>query len=423
MTRALFVWLHRWTGLLMAAFLIIVGLTGSLLAFWGELNHWLTPELFPGPRAGIALDAATLDAATLARRAEALAPQARVDTIFLGYPGAVVVGVSPRLSDPTLPFNQLFLDPLDGHELGRRKVGGLPVHVDQIMPFVYQLHMHLALGSIGEWILGAVALTWTLDCFVGFYLTLPAGGERSRKSFLARWKSSWLVKFKSSFYRVNFDLHRAAGLWLWAILVVFAWSSVSFKLPNFYTRATQLVLDYETPVWAQARTPPNDARAPMEWEAAQATGERLMEEQARQHGFHHRTPAGALSHARQGPLRISGALVARHRRQGGVNFDPVRFALRRTEGPPPAHGSSQRNDADHLARRIAHGQSLRPSLPRLRLRNGTRRRDALRDWRLHLVEETCRAAGACAADERRGRRRRSERPRDFDPDVLLILME
>ncbi len=50
MTRALFVWLHRWTRLLMAAFLIIVGLTGSLLAFWGELNHWLTPELFPGPR-------------------------------------------------------------------------------------------------------------------------------------------------------------------------------------------------------------------------------------------------------------------------------------------------------------------------------------------------------------------------------------
>lgn len=82
MTRALFVWLHRWTGLLMAAFLIIIGLTGSLLAFWGELNHWLTPELFPGPRPGI-----ELDPATLARHAEALVPRARTTTIFLGYPG------------------------------------------------------------------------------------------------------------------------------------------------------------------------------------------------------------------------------------------------------------------------------------------------------------------------------------------------
>ncbi len=60
MTRALFVWLHRWTRLLMAAFLIIVGLTGSLLAFWGELNHWLTPELFPGPRPGVEFDPAKL---------------------------------------------------------------------------------------------------------------------------------------------------------------------------------------------------------------------------------------------------------------------------------------------------------------------------------------------------------------------------
>ena len=66
MTRAFFVWLHRWTGLAMAGFLIVVGLTGSLLAFYGELNHLLTPELYPAAR-----DGAALDAATLARRAEA----------------------------------------------------------------------------------------------------------------------------------------------------------------------------------------------------------------------------------------------------------------------------------------------------------------------------------------------------------------
>lgn len=290
--RTIFVRLHRWAGLAMAAFLILVGLTGCLLAFWLEINQWLTPELYPGSRAGIALGAATL-----ARRAEVLAPEARINTIFLGYPGTVIVGVSPRLSDATLPFNQIFLDPIDGHELGRRKIGGLPAHVDQIMPFVYQLHMYLALGSIGEWILGIVALFWTLDCFVGFYLTLPASGKRSRKRFLARWKPSWLVKFKSSFYRVNFDLHRAAGLWLWAMLFVFAWSSVSFKLPNFYARATHLVLDCEAPIWAQAGTPPNDARAPMEWESAQQTGERLMEEQARQHNFAIERPL-ALYHMR-----------------------------------------------------------------------------------------------------------------------------
>jgi uncharacterized iron-regulated membrane protein len=280
MSRALFVWLHRWAGLAMAGFLIIVGLTGSLLAFWGELNHWLTPELYPGPRAGI-----ELGAATLARRAEAIVPQARATTVYLGHPGTVGIGMEAREGAPPLDFEFIHLDPVDGHELGRVTWHGLPRRKNDIMPFVYGLHMYLAMSRIGEWILGAVALVWTLDCFVGFYLTLPAGGERSRKGFLSRWKLSWLVKLGSSFYRVNFDLHRASGLWLWAMLLVYAWSSVFFTLPNFYTRATQLVLDFETPVWAQEGTPQNDTRAPMEWEAGQATGERLMAEQARQHGF------------------------------------------------------------------------------------------------------------------------------------------
>jgi len=280
MSRALFVKLHRWAGLAMAGFLILVGLTGSLLAFYDELNHLLTPELYPGERAGIALDAATL-----ARRADAIVPQAQTNTVYLGYPGSVMVGMEARDGAPPLDFEYIHLDPIDGHELGRVTWHGLPARKNDVMPFVYSLHMFLAMSGIGEWILGFVALTWTLDCFVGFYLTLPAGGERSRKGFLARWKPSWLVKLKSSFYRVNFDLHRAAGLWLWAMLLVYGWSSVYFTLPNFYTRATKLVLDFEPPVWAQEGTPQIDARAPMEWEDAQATGARLMAEQARRHGF------------------------------------------------------------------------------------------------------------------------------------------
>jgi uncharacterized iron-regulated membrane protein len=138
---------------------------------------------------------------------------------------------------------------------------------------------------VGGWILGAVALTWTIDCFFAFYLTLPPTGGSARRGFLARWRRAWLVKPSGSFYRLNFDLHRAGGLWLWAILLVYAWSSVFFTLPSFYTKATRLVLDYDGPVWAAETTPRSDPRPPMEWEEAQATGERLMAEEARRHGF------------------------------------------------------------------------------------------------------------------------------------------
>ena len=294
-TRSLWVWLHRWAGLAMAAFLVIVGLTGGMLAFFGELNHWLSPELFPEPRPGV-----QLDAGTLARRAETLVPQARTTSVYLGFAGTAMVRMEPRPGAARkLGFQQLMLDPIDGHELGRRAVGGLPTSLATFIPFIYQVHMNLLMGPTGAWILGIVALVWTLDCFVGFYLTLPVSSRAARGGFLARWRLAWRVKWPASSYRLNFDLHRAGGLWLWAMLLVFAWSSVSFHLNGVYVAATKLLLAYEEPFMKHEAEPPPAPkdRKPLEWEEAQAIGVRLMEEQARSHDFKIDRP-NALSYMR-----------------------------------------------------------------------------------------------------------------------------
>ncbi|WP_363345916.1 PepSY-associated TM helix domain-containing protein [Methylocystis echinoides] len=280
MARALLVLLHRWTGLAMAGFLIIVGGTGSLLAFYGELNHLLAPELYadlPGT--------AGLDAAALAQRAEALAPNGQVNTVYFGYDSLVEMSMESKSGAAPLGFDYIYLDRRTGAELGRLFWGAFPTTRAGVMPFVYRVHMTLAAGEIGAWLLGLTALVWTLDCFVAFYLTLPAAGERSRKSFLARWKPAWLVKVAGSFYRVNFDLHRAGGLWLWAFLLIFAWSSVYMNLNGFYSRVMSLVFAYEQPYYfAPTVSPPRDIE-PLSWERAQSRGRQLMAEQARAHGF------------------------------------------------------------------------------------------------------------------------------------------
>jgi uncharacterized iron-regulated membrane protein len=281
MSRAFFVWLHRWVGLTMAAFLIVVGVTGSLLAFLPELNHWLAPELHPGRHPGV-----ELGPSTLLRRAESLVPAARVNTVYLGEEGVAHVGIEARPGDPPLDIDSLVLDRVTGAELGRMKWGGLPTTLAAIMPFVYSLHYELAVGTVGAWILGFVALAWTIDCFVGFYLTLPLPSRANARSWLTRWKPAWLVKLRGSFYRINFDLHRAGGLWMWIALLIFAWSSVFWNLNGFYSRVTSLLFDYEQPVWAQElKVEPPAGKDPLSWEEAQATAERLMEEQGRAHGF------------------------------------------------------------------------------------------------------------------------------------------
>ncbi|MGZ7192220.1 PepSY domain-containing protein, partial [Streptococcus pyogenes] len=79
-----------------------------------------------------------------------------------------------------------------------------------------------------------VALLWTLDCFAGAWLTFPApqrlNAPRPAKPWLSRWAPSWKLRLSSGAYKLNFDLHRAGGLWTWAMLFVLAWSSVAFNL-------------------------------------------------------------------------------------------------------------------------------------------------------------------------------------------------
>lgn len=280
MIRAFCVKLHRWAGLAIAGFLIVVGLTGSLLAFWNELNHWLTPNLYPGPHAGI-----ELDAATLARRAEALVPQARSTQVYLGYIGTAWVTMQPREGAAPLGFDQIYLDNVTGAELGRLQFGDLPTTLNAVMPFVYKLHYALAMGDWGEWILGIVALVWTIDCFVAFYLTLPLARGGSRKGFFSRWKPAWLVKWRSSFYRVNFDLHRAGGLWPWAMLLIFAWSSVMMNLDSVYSSVTGFFFDYQRPDHSAKARASDDPRKPFEWEEAQEIAVRLMAQQAKTFDF------------------------------------------------------------------------------------------------------------------------------------------
>lgn len=263
----------------MAAFLIVVGLTGSALVFWQELNEWLAPSLYPGQRPG-----PPLSAAALAERAEAIEPAISARTVYLGYAGTVWVGVEPRPGTEPLGYNYIYLDPLTGDELGRVRWGAWPTTRAAIMPFLYNLHETLMLGATGAWLLGLVALLWTLDCFVAFALTLPRPSPTSARSWLARWRPAWLVKTGAPAFRLTYDLHRAGGLWPWALMFVFAWSSVYLNLDSVYTAVTSRLFDYAPSTAAMAH-PVDPAAEPMSWTDAQTTAERLMEAQARRHEF------------------------------------------------------------------------------------------------------------------------------------------
>ena len=297
--RPVFVWIHRYVGLAMALFLIVEGVTGSLLAFRGDLSTLLDPSLTaakPSP------DAKRLDLAMLAERAESLMPNATAAYFFRLRDDQAIVRMSARddRPEPGKPARRdpgmIILDPWTGKELGRTPYSGYTQGIlANVMPFVNDLHTALAMGGAGVWILAILALLWTMDCFVGFYLTFPPTFEK----FWRRWKPAWLIKWRGGFYRVNFDLHRASGLWFWAMLFVFAWSSVCLvDNLSVYEKVTAALFDAR-PLEEQVAqyASPREGGGPMQldWRDAEARGRELAAQQAAAGGFRLLQPKGLTS--------------------------------------------------------------------------------------------------------------------------------
>lgn len=293
--RPLLVLIHRYVGLTMAGFLLVAGLTGSLLAWNDELEAAISPALFravpPEP------DARPFDPLTLRERVQALYPNAFVARAPLAVePGRSLVFRLFALPDPAtgavpdLPNDQVFVNPYTGEVLGERKRGDITQGLKNLMPFIYRLHYSLALGVVGSYAFGIVALLWTLDCFAGAYLTFPAR-QRNRaqrapgKGWLARWWPAWKVRWTGGGYKLNFDLHRAGGLWPWAMLFVLAWSSVAFNLSEVYDPVMKALFAHQ-PDEAQSRNPAVPQFEPgIDWFEAREIGRRLMAEEARSQGF------------------------------------------------------------------------------------------------------------------------------------------
>ena len=278
--------LHRWIGLAIAGFLFVSGMTGAVISWDHELDEMLNPHLTEARTAGPALP--SLD---LVRLVEARDLRLRVAS----FPFAVEAGEAMSMSvrpvvDPAtgrlyeLGFNQVFLDPVTGAELGTRAWGAAwPISRETFVSFLYRLHYSLHLPEMwgsdlwGRRLLGTIAIIWTIDCFVGFYLTLPVRRRAGHgRGWWSRWWPAWQIKSSGSRYRIAFDIHRAFGLWLWAVLLTIAFTAFSLNLYREVFYPLMSLVSQVTPnIFSQQ--PPAGRHQPIE----PAVGYREIVERAR----------------------------------------------------------------------------------------------------------------------------------------------
>ncbi len=216
------VWLHRYVGLLILVFLILAGVSGSVLIFRTRLDALLNPTLFD-----VGVHGATLSPVRLADGLARGHPSWRLTKVPIRvHRGrALVFHVTAAPGKPALSFTQVFVDPHTGAVLGRRRnrPGWSRRH---LVEGLFQFHQNLLLGTFGRWFMGIVASGWVISNLLGFYLTFP-----SLPPFWKRWRKMWGMARGTRFPRFCLDLHRAGGLWLFLGFLVLAVTSVEM---NFF---------------------------------------------------------------------------------------------------------------------------------------------------------------------------------------------
>ncbi len=252
-SRQIFTVLHRWSGLFLAVFLFISGLTGAIISWDHELDEWLNPQLFEKQSQGT-----PLTPLALADQLETSDPRILITWVplFRESDQNLMLGVDGRLDPETgkayeLSFNQIALDPTNGEIRGSRMWGDISLSRENFLPFLYKLHysMHIPDGfgiELGILFMGILAIVWTIDCFIALWISFPN---------IQTWRKSFAFRKQQGSYKLNFDLHRSGGVWIWGMLLILAITAVSMNLKLEVMRPIVSIFSTLTPDPFAIRTP------------------------------------------------------------------------------------------------------------------------------------------------------------------------
>jgi uncharacterized iron-regulated membrane protein len=226
---------HLWAGLILTLYLIMIGLTGSILVFREELEGLAGVN----PWAGIQTTGPYADPATVITNVRAAFPEARLTSLSMPTQFNPVYAATIQGRGKTPGSARIALHPTTGQVLGR-VARRLPPHWAWL-GVVRNLHVTLLSGVTGRQVNGILAGCLVLINLTGMIVWWPGS---------KRWTRALIIDFARTWKRVNFDTHRAVGFWTFALVSFWGISGVYFG----WSRETLALVERISPV-ISARPP------------------------------------------------------------------------------------------------------------------------------------------------------------------------
>lgn len=308
--QSVIVKVHRYLGLSLAFFLIIIAGTGSVIAFYDELERTFNARMrvvAPQPEGWTIHDALVIRERLEGEdpRSHVFSlqfPQRRDESLF----SRVMPAIDPQTGEThAIDYDEVFANPYTGERLGERIIGAATLRPEGVPSFLYYLHYALIFPlGLGIVLIGLLGLVWAFEGITGAYLTLPTKAKPGKsgkkpRPFLKRWSTAWKVSRGTNTNRQVLDLHRSSGLWLWPLLMIFAVTGYALNQGGPYADFVKTFAGYEhyqerppAPPLAQPLINP-----PVGWFEAADLGQRYFAQQAAAQGFTPGKPA-ALEYRR-----------------------------------------------------------------------------------------------------------------------------
>jgi len=218
---------HLYLGLVVGAVFVLIGLTGSLLAFESSLDERLNSTLTTVSSDRENKDYLPPDV-LVASGLSAL--PANGNALSLAFPRHSGLAFELWFEQPSpnsdhSESHQIFINPYTGELTGQRlKVDFARGWRGPLMDVVLRLHYSLAVGPTGMTIMGFIGLFLVFSLLTGLILWRPGPGKL---------KKALTIKSNASAERFNFDLHKTFGFYSSVFLLFLALSGVYMIFPEY----------------------------------------------------------------------------------------------------------------------------------------------------------------------------------------------
>lgn len=235
-------YIHRYIGLLVGLIVVLIGLTGSLLVFKPEIEHFIVTQKFghvvPG-KEFISIDVVM----EIIKKAIAPQPDLKIGSIILPKDPTSFYHV--RLWDSKDKMTQMFINPYTGKVMGWLKEDF------NIMQVTLRLHYQLLAGQPGLILIGITGLLLFILTITGVILW-PGW-----RKLIAGFKIKWNAHPK----RVNFDVHKVIGIIVFVFLCL---TSITGFCLNFYEQSVAAIYAVTfTPKPPELASKPIPGRSPL----------------------------------------------------------------------------------------------------------------------------------------------------------------